>query len=318
MLGDALDHVPVELELADHDGGKVNPTGAQLIERHRLRARPAVAAQASAVVGFQSAPSTSFLAPFSRVHADVVGAGLVVASMGAMNRDSLRRLATAEHQAAARRAGNVTGGSAAPLRPVLGWQEATFYVLRSPARRPEHVIAAVDQSFGAIDGAFIEPSRHRAAWTSRRGRGRGRCQRELHRRRSPSVRATLPRQLNGFLLDCFLLARDGPLGHIGGPDGRASEQAVTGLLSVRAASSAARRDHRPVRRRFPLRTAETGLEAPVRIPRQSSDSSTARSASAMSAADPLADSVSVVQIFAARPPRGCESRVPRAERGALA
>jgi len=40
LLVDALDHVPVELELADDDGGKVNPTGAQLIERHWLRARP--------------------------------------------------------------------------------------------------------------------------------------------------------------------------------------------------------------------------------------------------------------------------------------
>jgi hypothetical protein len=39
LLVDALDHVPVELELADDDGGKVDPTGAQLIERHRLRAR---------------------------------------------------------------------------------------------------------------------------------------------------------------------------------------------------------------------------------------------------------------------------------------
>ena len=39
LLVDALDYVPVELELADDDGGKVNPTGAQLIERHWLRAR---------------------------------------------------------------------------------------------------------------------------------------------------------------------------------------------------------------------------------------------------------------------------------------
>ena len=38
LLGDALDHVPVELELADDDGGKVNPTGAQLIERYWLLA----------------------------------------------------------------------------------------------------------------------------------------------------------------------------------------------------------------------------------------------------------------------------------------
>jgi hypothetical protein len=39
LLVDALDHVPVELELADDDGGKVNPTGAQLIERYWLPAR---------------------------------------------------------------------------------------------------------------------------------------------------------------------------------------------------------------------------------------------------------------------------------------
>jgi hypothetical protein len=39
LLVDALDRVPVELELADDDGGKVNPAGAQLIERHWLRDR---------------------------------------------------------------------------------------------------------------------------------------------------------------------------------------------------------------------------------------------------------------------------------------
>jgi hypothetical protein len=39
LLLDTLDHVPAELELADDDGGKVNPAGAQLIERHWLRAR---------------------------------------------------------------------------------------------------------------------------------------------------------------------------------------------------------------------------------------------------------------------------------------
>jgi hypothetical protein len=36
---DALDRVPVELELADDYGGEVNPTGAQLLERHWLLAR---------------------------------------------------------------------------------------------------------------------------------------------------------------------------------------------------------------------------------------------------------------------------------------
>jgi hypothetical protein len=35
---DALDRVPVELELADDYGWKVNPTGAQLLERHWLLA----------------------------------------------------------------------------------------------------------------------------------------------------------------------------------------------------------------------------------------------------------------------------------------
>jgi hypothetical protein len=44
------------------------------------------------------------------------------------------------------------------------------------------------------------------------------------------VRATLPRQLNGFFLDCFLLAHNGPLSHAGQPDERAEERAVTGLL----------------------------------------------------------------------------------------
>ena len=39
LLVDALDHVSVELEFADDDGGKVDPAGAQLIERHWLRAR---------------------------------------------------------------------------------------------------------------------------------------------------------------------------------------------------------------------------------------------------------------------------------------
>jgi hypothetical protein len=39
LLVDALDHVPVELELADDDGGKVNLSGAQLIERCGLPAR---------------------------------------------------------------------------------------------------------------------------------------------------------------------------------------------------------------------------------------------------------------------------------------
>ena len=39
VLVDPLDHVPVELELADDDGGEVNPARAQLVERHRLLTR---------------------------------------------------------------------------------------------------------------------------------------------------------------------------------------------------------------------------------------------------------------------------------------
>lgn len=48
LLVDALDHEPVELEFADDDGGKVNPTAAHLIERHRL-GRPDARAQACCV-----------------------------------------------------------------------------------------------------------------------------------------------------------------------------------------------------------------------------------------------------------------------------
>ena len=38
VLVDALDHIPVEFELADDDGGEVNSASAQLVERHRLLA----------------------------------------------------------------------------------------------------------------------------------------------------------------------------------------------------------------------------------------------------------------------------------------
>ena len=36
---DALDHVPIELKLADDYSGKINPTGAQLVKRNWLLAR---------------------------------------------------------------------------------------------------------------------------------------------------------------------------------------------------------------------------------------------------------------------------------------
>jgi len=41
---------------------------------------------------------------------------------------------------------------------------------------------------------------------------------------------TPPRELTGFCRDCFLLAREAPPGQAGRPDGRAWEQAVSGLL----------------------------------------------------------------------------------------
>jgi hypothetical protein len=44
------------------------------------------------------------------------------------------------------------------------------------------------------------------------------------------VTATPPRELVGFCLDCFLLARHAPPGPTGRPDGRAWERAVSGLL----------------------------------------------------------------------------------------
>jgi hypothetical protein len=39
VLVDPLDHVPIELKLADDDGGEVNAAGAQLVKRDRLGAR---------------------------------------------------------------------------------------------------------------------------------------------------------------------------------------------------------------------------------------------------------------------------------------
>jgi hypothetical protein len=131
VVVDALDYVPVELELADDDGGKVDPTGAQLIERHRLRARLPELLKHPQFVEFRSAPSARFLGSFSRAHAAVVGAGLVVASIGETNRDSPRRLATAEHHAAARRAAKREVWLGGACAPVLGRHAAALCALRS-------------------------------------------------------------------------------------------------------------------------------------------------------------------------------------------
>ena len=78
---------------------------------------------------------------------------------------------------------------------------------------------------------FIDPSRHRAAWNgSRRGRRRGRCQPELHRRRPPSVRATPPTPTER-VLSRLLPARPRPPAGPRRPVRRAGTgQAITGLL----------------------------------------------------------------------------------------
>jgi hypothetical protein len=71
LLVDPLDHVPVELELADDYGGEVNPAGAQLVERHWLvaRARTATPNAASAGGGDASVPSRSTSRATSGEHA---------------------------------------------------------------------------------------------------------------------------------------------------------------------------------------------------------------------------------------------------------
>jgi hypothetical protein len=60
---------------------------------------------------------------------------------GRNERDSLRRLATGEHHAAARRAGKTSCSSVAPAPPVLGRQPTPLCVLRFAARRPESFAA---------------------------------------------------------------------------------------------------------------------------------------------------------------------------------
>jgi hypothetical protein len=136
-----------------------------------------------------------------------------------MNRDSLRRLATAEHHAAARRAANARCGSAAPAPPVLRRHAATLCVLRSPARRPEHVTAAADQHSVQSMTRSSNPHGTRAHWTRRRGRGRGRRSPELHRRRSPCARATLPGQLNGVFSTASCSPTTGRWATSAGPTG---------------------------------------------------------------------------------------------------
>jgi hypothetical protein len=52
VLVEPLDHVPVDLELAEDYGGKVNPAGAELVERDWLLARASQPLEHSQLLGF--------------------------------------------------------------------------------------------------------------------------------------------------------------------------------------------------------------------------------------------------------------------------
>src|SRR5450755_2139202 len=69
---DALDHVSVELELADDYGGEVNPAGAQLVERHWLVARAPCSLEHPQLLGFgdrhRQDPSPHILPGASRTY----------------------------------------------------------------------------------------------------------------------------------------------------------------------------------------------------------------------------------------------------------
>jgi hypothetical protein len=111
---------------------------------------------------------------------------------------------------------------------------------------PAHVIAAADQP--SVQSMVPSSSSHGTAPPGLVGVAVGAD--DAVRAPSPttSFRESNPaRPAERVLLACFLLARTGPLGHVGRPDG-------TGIgavghrpaASARAASSAARRDDRPV------------------------------------------------------------------------
>jgi len=69
---------------------------------------------------------------------------------------------------------------------------------------------------------------------------------ELHRRRPPSVRATLPGQLNGVFSTASCSPATVPSGNAGWPTDGLGAGGHSPAVSARAASSAAGRDHRPV------------------------------------------------------------------------
>ena len=70
VVVDALDCVPVELELADDHGREVNPAGAQVLEGDWLPARAAQLLERPQLLGFSQRPS----AGLSR-HAPAAGSG---------------------------------------------------------------------------------------------------------------------------------------------------------------------------------------------------------------------------------------------------
>ena len=158
-----------------------------------------------------------------------VGAGLVVASTGEMNRDGRRRLATAEHHAAARRAGSVRCGSAAPAPPALGRHAAALCVLRSAARSPEHVIAA-PTSLRCTVAPLSDP--HGTARPGRVGAavGAGEASPSSIAERSPCVSATLPRQRNGSFSTASCSPATVRSATSASPTRGQKSNAVTGLL----------------------------------------------------------------------------------------
>ena len=137
--------------------------------------------------------------------------------MGEMNRDSVRRLATGEHQCGCSESGKREVWLGSPAPPVLGRQVATFSVLTSPARRPEHVMAAANQP--SVQSMARSSNPHGTALSGLVGVAVNAD--DAARAPSPtiSIRESDPaKPAERGLLDCFLLARNGPLGHVGRPD----------------------------------------------------------------------------------------------------
>ena len=170
--------------------------------------------------------------------------------MGEMNRNSLRRLATAEHHAAARRAANVRCGSAAPAPPVLRRHAAAFTVLRSPARSLDHVITAAGQP--SVRSMAPSSNPHGTALPGLVGGSSARTM--LARAPSPpiSFRESDPATPAERVRSGLLPARPPRSARPRRPaDGRAHRSRRSqGCCVGQGCFVGTTRDHRPVRRRF--------------------------------------------------------------------